>query len=174
MAVRMITDDEAGALAGIYSEIRSCLGLRAVPNVFRAMAAVNADVLIQNWTAYRHTFLDGELPRVLKEMVGLVVSRQNACDYSERFHAHVLELLGVPGEVIRNLVESGDSERVPAPHRPVLKFARAYFGAAADAPTEGLEAAGLTEEETQEVIDTVLLVESMNQFAAESDVPVDG
>lgn len=173
MSVRMVEEHEAGSLTGVYQEIRSLLGLGFVPNVFKAMAALNIDVLLQNWTAWRETLLGGESPRWLKEMVGLVVSRENGSHYSLPLHRQSLALLGIAPEVIDRLAATGDAETLSAPVRRVLSLARAYNRAASLASVDDLEAAGLTEEEVHEVIDTVLIVTGVNRFAEESSVPLD-
>lgn len=173
MAARMIAEHEAGSLASVYAEIRTRLGLAAVPNVFKAMAAVSHDVLLQNWTAFRETVLDGGLPRVLKEMVGLVVSRDSDCLYGVGFHTQTLASLGVSSLVVQSLVESGDSAMVSQRARNVLHFARAYRVDPEGAVPSALEEAGLSEDEVQEVVDTVLLVSGINRFVAEAGIPVD-
>jgi uncharacterized peroxidase-related enzyme len=169
--VRMIAEHEAGAPAGVYGEIRARLGL--VPNVFKAMAAVNHDVLVQNWTAFRQTVLEGVLPRALKEMVGLVVSRETGSAYAMNLHAFTLEQLGVGLGVVRSLMESGDCTDIPNPSRAVLTFARHFVQDPDRVSPEPLEALGLSEDEAQEVMDTVLLVAGMNRFAHEIGLPAD-
>lgn len=171
MAARMVQEAEAGALSGVYSEIRARLGL--VPNVFKAMAAVSSDVLVQNWTAFRYTLLEGGLPRTLKEMVGLVVSRANGSDYAVSLHARILDRLGVCQDVVQCLAESGDCPALPHVDRIILHFAREYALDPDGTPTEALEAMGIDDEGVQEVVDTVLIVAGINRFALECALPVD-
>ncbi|HEY3365189.1 MAG TPA: hypothetical protein VGK74_09070 [Symbiobacteriaceae bacterium] len=173
MAAQMLTEAGAGVLAGVYAEIRQRLGLAMVPNVFSAMAAVSADVLVQNWVVFKRTVLEGDLPRTLKEMIGLVVARESGCRYSLALFTEGLARLRVPEQVVRHLAESGDSEELPAAARSVLRFALAYSRDPESTDAAPLEAAGLTEDEVQEVIDTVLVAAGINQFAAESGLPVD-
>lgn len=166
---RMVAEHEAGALAGVYGEIRARLGL--VPNVFKAMAAVNHDVLLQNWTAFRETVLEGILPRALKEMVGLVVSRDDG--YALPLHMQSLSAMGIGQDVVRNLVELGDCPRISHRSRVALTFARAYTTDPDGTSTDSLETVGYSEDEAQEIMDTVLLVDGMNRFAAETGIPGD-
>lgn len=173
MAGRMLAEDMAGALTGVYDEIRQLLGLRAVPNVFKAMAAVSADVLVQNWVVFKRTVLEGDLPRTLKEMIGLVTAREDRCPYAINLYVAGLVRLGVPEHLVGELVQSGDSEELTPAARSVLRFAEAYCRDSDGTATEPLEAAGLTEDEVQEVIDTVLIAAGINRFAAESDLPAD-
>lgn len=171
--MRMIGEQEAGSLAGVYGEIRRLLGLGMVPNIFKAMAAVNADVLLTNWTAFRCTLLEGELSRSLKEMIGLVVSLRNGCGYSTVFHSRRLACLKVPEPVVQSLVATGDAPDLPPRTRVVLQFARTCGGDFDRTPTDSLEAAGLSEEEIHEVVDTMLIVSAINRFAREVGVPAD-
>jgi alkylhydroperoxidase family enzyme len=167
----MVGEGEAGALAGVYREIRSRLGL--VPNVFKAMAGVNHDVLLQNWTSFRETVLEGILPRALKEMIGLVVARDLGGEYAASLHAHNLRSLGVGRGVVRCLLESGDCPEIPAADRLVLDFARAYTRDPDHTPADDLTALGLSEEQAMEVMDTVLIVAGINRFALECSLPAD-
>jgi alkylhydroperoxidase family enzyme len=173
MASRMVAEGAAGSLSGVYNEIRVLLGLGVVPNVFKAMAAVNADVLLQNWTAYKYTFLDGQLPRSLKEMVGLAVAREFRARYSVPLHARALAELGVPAAVVADLVAAGDSAALPGPVRAALAFARVCSWNPDGAAADSLESTGFPEEEVHELIDAVLIVLGLNAFALEAGVPAD-
>jgi len=173
MVVHMVAEHDAGALSGVYAEIRTRLGLATVPNVFKAMAAVNHDVLLQNWTAFRVTVLDGILPRVVKEMVGLVISRAVKCEYGIRLHTMSLNSLGVSSPVIQCLLEPGDCALIPGETRGVLRFALSCCQNPERVSPEELQAAALTEDEAQEIMDTVLLVSGLNRFATETGIPAD-
>lgn len=66
-----ITDPKARA---VYDEIKVELGFGIVPNLFKSMAT-NPDVLEANWKKFRATILRGDIPRTLKEMVGVESER---------------------------------------------------------------------------------------------------
>ncbi|MGE5675621.1 MAG: carboxymuconolactone decarboxylase family protein, partial [Mycobacterium leprae] len=152
MVARMVAEEQAGALGRVYREIRSKMALDVVPNVFKAMAAVNPDVLIQNWTAYRRTVLEGELPRWVKEMIGLVVARASSGDYGLEFHAAELERLGIDQIAVAQLEEQGESPAVTAAVSSLLRFAVDFARDPDRTDTSLLEAAGLSEEQVQEVM----------------------
>jgi alkylhydroperoxidase family enzyme len=132
------------------------------------MAAVGADVLTQNWTAYRHTVLEGLLPRQLKEMIGLVVTRAARSPYGVELHKLALAHLGVAPEMIDNLAVYGDAAHLTLRERAMLRFAEGYAGSGDDVSLPALEAMGFTDEEVAEVVDTVLLTEALCRFARES------
>ncbi|HWI51413.1 MAG TPA: carboxymuconolactone decarboxylase family protein [Symbiobacteriaceae bacterium] len=174
MVPRMVADSEAGALSGVYGEIRARLGLGAVPDVFRAMAAVGQDVLVQNWTAFRQTVLEGALPRTLKEMIALVVSREQGCGYSVRFYSHSLFQLGVSPPVVRCLAEQGDCPEFTPDLRRLLAFARESCLDPDGADPDSLEMAGFSEEHAVEVVDTVLIASGIARFAVECGLGAEG
>ncbi|HWI50979.1 MAG TPA: carboxymuconolactone decarboxylase family protein [Symbiobacteriaceae bacterium] len=173
MALRMVAESEAGAHAGIYGEIRSCLGLGIVPNVFKAMAAVGHDVLAQNWTAFRQTVLEGCLPRTVKEMVALVVSREHGCEYGVYLYSYSLFHLGISRPVVESLAELGDCPEFPPDFRRLLAFAREYSVDPDGVDPDFLEMAGFSEDDALQVVDTVLIASGMARFAAECELPVD-
>lgn len=164
---QVVSGMAAGPLAPIYAEIRERMGLGVVPTAFEAMAAVNGDVLTQNWTAYRYTVLEGLLPRGLKEMIALVVARMAQSGYLVALYGRSLDRLGIPTEVIASLVASGDAVHLPVRDRAVLRFAEGYNGAADDLSLHALERLGFTEEEVAEAADTVLLAGGLCRFANE-------
>lgn len=171
--VRMIKEHEAGPLTQVFAEIREQTGLGLVPAVFRVMAAVGADVLIQNWAAYRHTVLEGLLPRGLKEMAGLVVARAVRCSYGVRLHSEALAHLGISEEVIQSLAEHGDAAYLSLRERAALRFVEGYHGTADDLSVHSLEALGFSEEEIAEVTDAVLLIEGLCRVALEAELSGD-
>jgi alkylhydroperoxidase family enzyme len=173
MAVRMIAEQDAGALSGLYAEIRQRMGLGYVPNVFKAMAAVNTDVLRQNWAAFRYTVLEGELPREVKEMIGLVVASELGSAYVTQLHERALASLQMSPDVIDALLQTGDWSGLSPSVRLALQFARESAPNPARGDISVLEAAGFTEDEAHEVMDTVLIVSGLVSFVAESGVPLD-
>ncbi|HYF95981.1 MAG TPA: carboxymuconolactone decarboxylase family protein [Symbiobacteriaceae bacterium] len=173
MVPRMVSDSE-GALSGVFGEIRSRLGLGTVPAVFRAMAAVGHDVLVQNWTAFRRTVLEGSLPRTVKEMIALVVSREQGCRYSVRFHSDSLSQLGIAPPVVQSLAEQGDCPEFSSELRQMLAFARECCLDPEGADPERLEMAGFSEEHAEEVVDTVLIASGIARFAVECGLAADG
>jgi AhpD family alkylhydroperoxidase len=174
MAARMVSESEAGALSGLYGEIRTRLGLGEVPCVFRAMAAVSHDVLVQNWTAFRHTVLEGALPKTVKQMVALVVAREQGCGYGINLFSQVLSQLGVDLPVVESLAEHGDCPDFPHGLRRLLAFARAYSLDPEGVDPEALELEGFSEDDSAEVVDAVLITTGLVRFATECGLPPDG
>lgn len=83
---KLLSEDEAtGKARTIYDEIKSRFGM--VPNFFQAQAAVDPDWLELNWNRQKKIMLaDGALDRKTKELIALVVSLVNRCQYCSSAH----------------------------------------------------------------------------------------
>ncbi|HEY0253669.1 MAG TPA: carboxymuconolactone decarboxylase family protein, partial [Kofleriaceae bacterium] len=83
----------------VYKQIEAELGFGMVPNVFRAMEA-NPGFLEGMWGTFRAVVLEGRLPRVVKEMVGIVVSYVHGSSYARDVHLHSLTVQGIDKDVL--------------------------------------------------------------------------
>jgi AhpD family alkylhydroperoxidase len=86
-----LTDDKSKR---IYEQITAELGFGIVPNLFKSMAN-RPDFLEANWLHFRGTILHGDLPRTLKEMIGVAISQKNNSQYALKVHLHGLSALGM-------------------------------------------------------------------------------
>jgi len=157
----------------VYREIEQELGFGIVPNVFKAMAT-HPGLLESNWNLFRAVVLTGRLPRILKEMVGVVVSAVHGSEYARRVHLHSLGMQGVNQDVLRGLVD-GDVDMPGLPHTSlaVLRFARTSAERPGSADRSRLEAAGLSTEEVLEVIGAIQVFTAINVFTDAMHVPID-
>jgi alkylhydroperoxidase family enzyme len=74
-------EDAEGRVREIYDEIKTQLGIDFVPNLYRVMAG-DADYLEANWNKVKAVMIaPGKLDPMTKEIIALVVSMQNGCDY---------------------------------------------------------------------------------------------
>lgn len=163
---RLLTEAEAGAMRPVYAEIRRSLGVATVPTIFQAMAGIGTDVLLQNWTAYRRTFLAGRLARLTKEWVGLALGIHLSSPYLTRWHALHLQALGAPLPEIRAMIGSGDLTQVPDGIRPYVDQALLLERTDGAAVRAAEEAFG--EEVGGELVDLVLMVRALGIFAEEA------
>ena len=69
----------------IYEEIQVELGFGIVPNLFKSMT-INPEILEANWKKFRSTILKGDVPRTLKEMLGIAISQFNSSPYALNVH----------------------------------------------------------------------------------------
>ena len=83
--IRTVPQAEAtGELAALYEEMVSQfvpnVRLPEVPEVFRLLS-IRPDLLRPFWEGARALFRGGLLPRETKDMIAVVVSRENQCPY---------------------------------------------------------------------------------------------
>src|SRR5215468_9330753 len=107
--------------AQVYAEIRQELGFGMVPNIFKSMA-IRPTLLRANWDIFRATILQGQLPRTLKEMVGVLISQANGSEYAMRVHLHGLSALGISEEVLQALARNYATCTLPEREKQVLRF----------------------------------------------------
>ena len=160
---------------GVYDQIASELGLGIVPNLFKAMGVLPG-FLEGTWLQFRSVVLHGVLPRTVKEMIGVVISRANGSRYAAEVHLHALSAFGVSGELLDQLVT--DHRRAPLPEKQ-----KAMIGlglAAAVAPRElgdeqlaRARALGCSDQEIAEVLATAALFNLINTFTDALSLPVD-
>ena len=154
-------------------EITDELGFGMVPNLFSA-ATPNGEVQTALWKAFRHTVLKGELPRTVKEMMGVIVSREAGSSYAAQVHLHALTLQGLEQPILEALdkgeVPAGVTEKVHA----LLQFAQ---NAARDphnpSLTGELRMKGLSEAEVAEAVAVVGLFRMVNAWTDLMDIPLD-
>lgn len=160
----------------VYAEIERELGFGIVPNVFRAMAS-NPEVLAANWRLFRAVVLNGRLPRMLKEMVGVVVSVVHQSDYARLVHLHSLGVQGVSPEALAALANGQlDVPELSPSTLAVLRFAwKATSQPASLTPSDyaALAEAGLDQADTLEVLGAIQLFSAVNLFTDTASVPVD-
>ena len=160
----------------VYREIEAELGFGMVPNVFRAMGSM-PDLLDANWRLFRATVLQGRLPRVVKEMIGVVVSYVHDSPYARDVHLHSLTVQGIDKDLLKVLARGDTPTRGLSPaHASVLAFARvaaANPGKVSDGVVAELEKAGLDPEDIMEAMATVECFTAINAFTDLGKVPLD-
>ena len=160
-----------------FEQIEQELGAGMVPRIFQLLEP-HPMILVHLWGQFRETILHGHLPRVLKEMIGLVVATATHCDYVQGVHLHSLSLQGMDAQALE-AVKQGDygAEAIGTVARNALRFAalttatRAAYGSSSEAnrswqefrqqTTQALEDTNLEEEEKFELVATVALFEQI-------------
>jgi len=159
----------------VYDEIRAELGFGMVPNLFKSMAT-NPDFLEANWKKFRGTVLRGDLPRTLKEMVGVAISQANNSEYALKVHLHGLSALGMSEEVLRLLVSDFEACPLPAREKAVIRFgllAATKPRELTEERFEELRKLGLDNDEIYEIIATANLFTGVNQYTDSIRLEVD-
>jgi len=159
----------------IYQEIQVELGFGIVPNLFKSMA-INPDVLEANWKKFRATVLKGDVPRTLKEMLGIAISQAHRSDYALNVHLHGLSSLGMSEEVLKTLVSDFAACPLPQREKAVISFGLK----AATEPHEltskdyqHLYNLGLDDSEIFEIVATADLFTSINRYTDAIGLEID-
>lgn len=161
----------------VFGEIERELGFGIVPNIFRAMAN-QPPVLRTTWDLFRATVLHGNLPRTVKEMIGIVVSAANGSAYALAVHMHSLGVQGIAESTLASLASgattaSGLPPSVAAIIRVAHKAAHSGPLAVEDSDISELSAEGLDSQEIAEVFAAINLFQYINSFTDLCRVPID-
>jgi uncharacterized peroxidase-related enzyme len=155
----------------IDQEIREELGFGLVPNVFAHAQSLELRTAL--WKAFRHVVLRGALPRTVKEMMGVIVSRVRGSSYAAEVHLHALMVQGTETALLEALRRGEVPSGLPGKVQALLAFAHK----AATAPDPGLLAdlrrAGLSEAEVQEAVAVVGLFSMVNTWTDLLEIPID-
>jgi len=164
-----------GRVRAIYDEIQRELGFGIVPNLFKSMASSPA-FLENQWRHFRTTVLEGQLPRTLKEMIGVAISQANQSEYALRVHLHSLSSLGISEQLLKLLVHN--FTQCPLPKRQKLAI---QFGVQAacnpqsltDQDFQALQEEGISQAEIFELLATAHLFHGVNQYTDAIALEVD-
>ncbi|MBI2939622.1 MAG: peroxidase-related enzyme [Chloroflexi bacterium] len=165
--------EASGKAKEVFDDIQENFGM--VPNLFKAYAHRPA-ILEANWQKYKAVMPGGELPRQLKEMVAVVVSQANGCQYCVNAHTAVLKMMGMSRAGVRLLVENLEAADLPADTRTVLRLAVKSTReprAIAAAEIEQLRHLGYGDAQIVELFSVVDLFTSFNRFLDTLEVPID-
>jgi uncharacterized peroxidase-related enzyme len=159
-----------------FREIEQELGFGIVPNIFRSMASHPA-LLAANWQKFKATILEGQLPRSLKEMLGVTVSHVNGSQYAKAVHLHSLSVQGVHDLWLQQLLaDELDADTLPETVQAMVLFARKAARRASAVGMDDIQAlrdAGLSDSEIFEVIATVDLFQSVNTYTDLAGIEID-
>jgi len=78
--VPYVVEPPSPEVRAVYDELTAAMGIRFVPNIFKAMAHQPA-VLRAKWDGYKAVMTGGRLGRLTKELIAVAVSAVNACFY---------------------------------------------------------------------------------------------
>lgn len=114
--IALISSDRTSPEAEqVLNEIGQAMG--RIPNLFRTYAH-HPPLLRANWQKLKAVMMEGSLPRRLKEVIALLVSQDNACDYCIQAHSGTLKSLAVGDDELSAIRDGrleeagfGDKER---------------------------------------------------------------
>lgn len=161
-----LSDEQTSAEAKeILDEIERGMGRK--PNLFRTYAH-HPPLLRANWHKLKATMMEGALSRKLKEVIALLVSQDNGCDYCIRAHSMALQSLGVDETTIKTirdgeLQEAGFEDREAALVALMRKVNRAPHDVSASEFDE-LRSAGYSDAEIVEAYGVMETFVAFNKF----------
>ena len=172
--VKLIQVGEASGKAGeVFADIQQGFGM--VPNLFKAYAH-RPEIMAANWSKVKAVMLTGELPRTLKEMIAVVVSKANGCQYCVAAHSAALRMLGESEEQCNLLVDGFEAADLPEDTKVVLRLAvksTRQPQAMTDNEFEELRKLGYSESQIIEMLSVVDLFTSFNRFLDTLRIPLD-
>ena len=79
-------------------------GMGRIPNLFKTYAH-HPPLLRANWGKLKAVMMEGSLSRKLKEVIALLVSQDNGCEYCIKAHSGALKGLGVGDDELASIRE---------------------------------------------------------------------
>lgn len=164
MALLDYIDPEAAS-----PEVRSRLAMDrdGRDSLLRPMLANHPPLLEAQMTYHERLMIDGNLDRELKELVGVVVSQSNTCDYCVSSHREKLHTLGLDSEALAS-VDRSEYDDFTERERAALEFAELAATDAhrvGEAEIEALRAVGFDDQDVLELLGVVAMFMAANTLA---------
>ncbi len=137
--IQVIEEAEAtGSIKAIYDGMRQQLGF--VPNVTK-LFSLWPEVFELNQRLFETVmFAESELPNPTKEMIALVVSTANSCNYCVGHHSNFLHQYGISEDVVRQLGADVSQPAVDEKTGKLLEYVRKVTQHAFKVTDEDVEA----------------------------------
>lgn len=81
----------------VFADIKKTKNIDKIPNIWRALAT-NPDHLELCWTRLKAIMQPGKVDMLTKEIIALVVSATNGCNYCINSHTTAVKKLGLDNE----------------------------------------------------------------------------
>ena len=109
------------AVEAVYDDFKRRMSFPGPPN-FITTQGHSLAVVLGTWELIRNLLLGGEIPRGIKEMIFVAISRDRQCRYCTAAHLTCCRVLGVSPEALETLVR--DLDNLPDPKiRQMIRFA---------------------------------------------------
>jgi len=157
----------------IFHEIRQAFG--RVPNLFLTYAH-HPPLLEANWHKVKRVMMEGSLERKTKEVIALLVSKDNGCDYCVAAHTGALKAIGVSDAEISLIEADLEQAEFTTKERALIRFARKSNQAAHEMTDEdfsSVRASGARDAEMIEALGVMEVFTAFNKFLDTLDVELD-
>ncbi len=164
--VKTIQTTEAQTpLKEIYKEIEKTFGF--IPNAFKS-ASGDYEITKWFWQGFKTIMLrESSIPQSLKEVIALVVSKNNSCSYCVGAHTMALKAVGFDSKKIEELNQDYQSSSLSEKEKAVLDFSLKVTNESykiTEKDHENLKKHGMTEQQILEVISVASLHNFINRF----------
>ncbi len=166
-------EDANGKAKEVFEDIQRSFGM--VPNVFKAYA-LRPDILEAQWNKVKAVMQEGDLPPDLKQMIAVVVSKANECQYCVNSHSAALAMMGMSQQQIRQLIDDLEAADIPAGTAQVLKLAVKSTKAPrsiTNREMEDLKRLGYSDSQVVEIFSVAALFTAFNKFLDTLQITVD-
>jgi len=157
----------------LFSEIERAFG--RVPNIFKAYAKY-PPLLEANWNKVKAIMPSGALRREVKEVIALLVSRDNECKYCIAAHSAALRSLKTDQIRINAFLQDNLSDSFTSKEIALIEFVRKAnleWHAISDLERKNLSELGIEEAELLEAIGVMEIFIAFNRFADIFDLEID-
>jgi uncharacterized peroxidase-related enzyme len=114
-------ENASPAVNALYSDFRQRMGFPSAPNFIRVQGH-SPTTAAGTWGVVQNVLVKGALPRALKEMMFVAISKDRDCKYCEAAHTACCRMLGVDAMTIE-YAGSAIDQLEPARTRDVIRFA---------------------------------------------------
>jgi|SRR3989338_3435443 len=157
----------------ILAEIGHAFG--RIPNLFQAYAK-HPPLLEANWNKVKLLLLNGGLSRISKEIIALLVSHDNGCNYCVAAHSAALKSMGVKERQLDSIIRGGLAEHLSEREIDLVNFARKANQHNHDAGQNDLDrllTLGYSDAEIVEALGVMELFAGFNRFTKAMRIEVD-
>jgi len=167
--IKTIPKEEAQSpLKELYQEIEDTIGMKKIPNGLMA-ASIDYDITKWVWQGEKNIMLrDSSIPRHLKEVIAIAVSKNNACKYCVGAHSMMLKAIGFDSKKIEELNIDYQSSSLSEKEKAVLDLALKVLNESykiLEKDHENLRTKyGMTDQQILEVITIASFFNFINRF----------
>lgn len=168
--IKIISEEEAQSpLKELYQQIKSDTGIETVPNLLAA-SSIDHELMNLLWQSFKTIMLrNSKLPRHLKEMIGVIVSKTNSCQYCCNAHNFFLKAIGYDDKKVEELNEDYQSSSLSEKDKAILDLAVKITNNAWKITDEEMELLkekfGITDVEILEIVNVASYFNYVNRLA---------
>lgn len=162
-----------GNSPAILHEIGRAFG--RIPNLFQAYAK-HPPLLEANWNKVKLVLLSGGLHRFIKEVIALLVSRDNGCAYCVAAHSAALRSMGMDDRRLEEMIQGNLAAHLGDRDVELVSFALRANRRHHDigkGDLDSLLSLGYSEAEIVEALGVVELFAGFNRFARAMKIEID-